>query len=222
MNKVFVTGCDSHTEWMLPWFIENYKKRNTLPIVFVDFGVTPMMLEWCKIHFYDVVTLPSIHSFGCRWFLKPEAILSIDGVNKVWLDTDCEVLGNLSNIFDLLQRNKLNMIPDGPWTRRSFQKWHNSGVVGVINNPEILHIWGNECRINNTPFGPTHRGDQEVLHHMIQKSDRIGIREIYINDLPLEYNTLRLDVLDKTAPPNPLIVHWTGAKGKDEIRRKMK
>ena len=49
------------------------------------------------------------------------------------------------------------------------------------------------------------------------------LRELtHINELPRIYNTLRLDLLDNTAPPNPKIIHWTGAKGKDKIREMMK
>jgi phosphatidylethanolamine-binding protein (PEBP) family uncharacterized protein len=44
---------------------------------------------------------------------------------------------------------------------------------------------------------------------------------IHISDLPREYNTLRLDLIDNTAPKNIKIMHWTGKKGKDKIRSMM-
>ena len=44
---------------------------------------------------------------------------------------------------------------------------------------------------------------------------------IHITDLPREYNTLRIDFIDGTNPNNPKIVHWTGAKGKEEIKKMM-
>ena len=37
-DKVFLTGCDEKTEWMLPWFVENYKKHNDTPLIFANFG----------------------------------------------------------------------------------------------------------------------------------------------------------------------------------------
>ena len=43
-------------------------------------------------------------------------------------------------------------------------------------------------------------------------------RLTYITDLPREYNTLRIDLLDSTAPKDIKIMHWTGAKGKEVIR----
>ena len=43
----------------------------------------------------------------------------------------------------------------------------------------------------------------------------------HLVELPRIYNTLRLDLQDNTAPKNPKIVHWTGPKGKDQIRKMM-
>ena len=39
-KNMFVTGCDESNEWMLPWFMSNYKKYNNYPIAFADFGVS--------------------------------------------------------------------------------------------------------------------------------------------------------------------------------------
>ena len=25
-SNLFITGCDSHRQWQLPWFVENFKK----------------------------------------------------------------------------------------------------------------------------------------------------------------------------------------------------
>ena len=43
----------------------------------------------------------------------------------------------------------------------------------------------------------------------------------YIKDLPHKYNVLRIDIDDNNVPKNPVIIHWTGSKGKDEIRRQI-
>ena len=40
MLKVFLTGCDNNTEWQLPWFVHNYRKHNTIPLVLADFGMS--------------------------------------------------------------------------------------------------------------------------------------------------------------------------------------
>ena len=41
--NVILTGCDSNTEWQLPWFIEKFKKycRGTdCKLAIADFGMT--------------------------------------------------------------------------------------------------------------------------------------------------------------------------------------
>ena len=43
----------------------------------------------------------------------------------------------------------------------------------------------------------------------------------YINPLPHTYNTLRLDYIDGINVKNPKIVHHTGKKGNDAIRRQI-
>ena len=30
IEKAFITGCDKETEWMLQWFVENYRKYNDI------------------------------------------------------------------------------------------------------------------------------------------------------------------------------------------------
>ena len=44
-------------------------------------------------------------------------------------------------------------------------------------------------------------------------------RMLHISDLPRKYNTLRLDLQDGSAPLDIAIMHWTGSKGKDIIRK---
>ena len=39
LNRAVLTGSDANTEWMLPWFIENYKKHNDTHLSIVDFGM---------------------------------------------------------------------------------------------------------------------------------------------------------------------------------------
>lgn len=110
----------------------------------------------------------------------------------------------------IIEPNKLAMVEDVPWSRRRGEKWHNSGVVAFQGKPDILQAWVAETALNPIV------GDQEVLHSMLTSPLK---RMIHITDLPREYNTLRIDFIDGTNPNSPKIVHWTGAKGKEEIRK---
>jgi len=204
-DKVFITGCDSNNEWQLPWFFENYKKHNDTPLVFADFGVED--IEAVKPHVHAVVDLTKVEEKG--WFKKPKAIYHCPAKQKVWLDTDCEIRGNISGIFGLLKPQMLNMIEDKPWAKRRGGVQYNSGVVGVIDKPVILGMWAQWVQEGGEV------GDQEVLTANLNPITAIK----YINSLPNEYNWLRLQIENDNEPAtNARVVHWTGAKGNDRIR----
>lgn len=208
-DKAFLTGCDEGHAWMIPWFLKNYKKHNSTPLIFADFGVSELTLSIVHENFHAVMDMTKTEEQG--WFKKPRAMLDSPSVKTVWLDMDCQVCENIDSIFDKLIPNKLSMVEDKPWSKRREEKWHNSGVVGIIDKPIILHQWCQQ--VQNNPVV----GDQEVLHSMLNPITKLT----YIEDLPNEYNVLRLQVeLDGYAGKKK-IVHWTGAKGKDKIRSMM-
>jgi hypothetical protein len=205
-SRLFITGCDSKTEWMLPWFVENFKKHmpNEQLMIF-DFGMeSDLYPELRKSH----------RTTDVGWFKKPSAMMkaSNHAYQVCWLDTDCHIQADISDIFDHVETNKIAMAVDNPWTNRRREKWHNSGVVAFEGCPSILGFWATE--VSRFPKV----GDQEVLHEMVKDDMK---RMIHITDLPHEYNTLRLDVLDGTTPKNIKVMHWTGAKGKMKIKELM-
>jgi len=209
-DKAFLTGCDEGHAWMLPWFVENYKKHNSTPLIFANFGVSEESLKYIRDNFHAVIDLSKTKEKG--WFKKPRSMLTSPSVKTVWIDTDCEIKTNIENIFDLLVPNKLCMVEDKPWSKRRNEIWHNSGVVGFINKPLILHEWCKMVHDNPTV------GDQETLHSMLNPITKLT----YIHDLPNEYNWLRLQIEHDEQPAKKAkIIHWTGKKGKDRIRSMM-
>ena len=102
----------------------------------------------------------------------------------------------------------LNMVEDKPWTMRGQELWHNSGVVGFIDKPTILYDWAKAIRDNPV------QGDQEVLHLLLNPITKIK----YINDIPNEYNVLRLQVETDGYAGAIKVMHWTGQKGKNKIK----
>ena len=215
MREVFLTGCDVNTEWQLPWFIHNYTKYNDTPLIIADFGMSEEMLS--HVSMFEVIPIKSQEK---GWFKKPRAMLTasrLRDVKKVcWLDTDCEIKGNIEHIFDLSEPNKLGMVEDRPWSsrRNEMGKWYNSGVVLIEGTPTILGDWAGNCVRNPV------QGDQEVLYFMMGGDEMKKL--VYINPLPHTYNTLRIDYVDGIAVKNPLIVHHTGEKGNKTIREQMK
>ena len=205
LSKLFITGCDSHTEWMLPWFVETFKKHNDIPLMIMDFG---MEGSW-----YPEMR-KSVRTTDKGWFKKPRAmqIASAFADQVCWLDTDCEVLGDISDIFSYIKPQKLSMVIDQPWSDRRGGTWHNSGVVAYQGVPQVLKDWVEWCA--HTPI----QGDQETLHVMLDSPLK---RMIHIDDLPNKYNVLRIQHIDNTVPEDPLVYHWTGQKGKEHIRKLM-
>jgi hypothetical protein len=213
-KNMFMTGCDQSQVWMLPWFIENYRKHNDTPICFCDFGVDQSTIAWMQAtKVFDLYMKFEDTKVG-GWFLKPYAMYNSPAPNTCWIDTDCEVLGNISGIFGYIKPGKLSMAIDRPWSKRSGEQWHNSGVVAFKGKPDVLKKWVRAIETDRK------RGDQETLHAMLPTPlDKM----INIEDLPNKYNWLRVQLEnDKEDNKDKLIMHWTGKKGKDRIREKIK
>lgn len=211
LNRCFLTGCDSKTEWQLEWFVKNYKAHTGTPLVFADFGVSDSMRGMLPLLGFDnIIVVEKQQSKG--WFYKPAAIQQATQYydEVFWIDTDIHVQGDMSPVFDYLEDNKLCMCEDRGWSARRGEKWHNSGLVGVRDNPKILQDWINNCR------SAKQVGDQEVLHEMVRESPMQ--RLMAISDCPTKYNYLRLDLIDGRGG-EIVGMHWTGFKGNLQIEK---
>lgn len=207
LSKIFLTGCDSNQEWLIPWFLSHIRKYTSLPIFFCNFGDVSQQ----SIDLFDG-TVSLSHS-ASHWFYKPQALMNSSADKTVWIDLDCQVKGSIDEIFSYIEPNRLAMAVDQPWSKRMNTIWHNSGIVGISRpHPPILTRWEQACRDN--PI----RGDQETLHFlMTSELDK----RIHISDIPNKYNVLRLQIDDGSVPSDVRVMHWTGTRGKDEIRRQM-
>jgi len=207
-DEAFLTGCNEAHEWMLPWFFKNFKKHCNKPLIFSNFGLSELGLKIVRENVHAVMDLSNVEERG--WFKKPLSMWKSPSKKTVWIDLDCEVKDNIDNIFNLLEPNKLAMVEDKPWSLRRGHKWHNSGVVGFIDKPVILSRWTAAVRKNHDK----EVGDQEVLDKMLSPITKIS----YIEDLPNEYNVMRLQVEQDNYQGKIRIMHWTGEKGKIRIR----
>ena len=206
-NEAFLTGCDVNHEWMLEWFFKNYQKHVKSRLVFANFGLLEDGLKTVRKYVDAVMDLTKTSEQG--WFKKPLSMLKCPAKKTVWIDLDCEIREDISDLFQKLVVNKLSMVEDKPWTKRRQELWHNSGIVGFIDKPVILYKWVEAVKDNPQV------GDQEVLHSILNPITKIG----NINDLPNEYNVMRLQTeLDNYNGPIK-VMHWTGPKGKEKIKR---
>lgn len=208
-DKVFLTGCDSNTEWMLGWFIQNYRRFNSTPLIFANFGISEEMHNIVASGCDGMIDLQSLKEEG--WLKKPQAMIEASKIaDKVcWIDTDCQILANIDPIFELTVPNKLSMAEDKPWSKRREEVWHNSGVVLFQDRPPILDTWATAVK------AAPREGDQETLHRILREQLN---RQIHVSNLPTEYNWLRLMIQDGQDSPRKKIMHWTGNIGKKYIR----
>jgi hypothetical protein len=216
----FVTGCDKNTEWQLPWFTKNFHKHCDDELVIADFGLSPEGKKFAKENCNFVV---GVQSNG--WFSKVETMWKMKHWFQgkyCWVDTDCEIMADPSGIFNYVEHNKLTAVIDHPWTANGSPwtpqgncgPWYNTGVVAFEGRPIILEHWFNEVKKEGI-----HRGDQEALYWLLNQ-DAMN-RVIHISEAPHRFNVLRLDILQERVPSKQIIKHWTGQKGKEEIRRQL-
>lgn len=209
IDKAFITGCDIYTEWMLPWFINNFRQHNQSKVVICDFGMSDKMRSWSEKHFDLIYDINKFDTVGLKWSYKPLAIIEAPVINKMWIDTDCQVLSPIDDVFKYIRPNKLSMVVDRPWTKKFKRLWFNSGLVGAHMKPEILVSWASNCQKHQTI------GDQEVLHAMLQQP---LADQIYVEEIPNWYNWLRLQLKHGDDSTKKKVVHWTGKAGKNKIQ----
>ena len=68
-DEAFLTGCDSGHEWILPWFLKNFKRHCNKPLVFADFGLSDLGRAVIRENVHAVMDLTKVEERG--WFKKP-------------------------------------------------------------------------------------------------------------------------------------------------------
>ncbi len=225
MSRGVLVGTDTAQEWLLPWWWSHYSCHNTLPVTFVDFGMSQKVLHWCQKK-GNVIPLHLDKSFiapkeaidptkAAIWerragkdvwgwrescFNKPFALALTPYDETVWLDLDCEVFESLDPIFQFIKEFDFSIA--NPMER--FEEQYNSGVVVYRKNSAILEKWIDLCLRENVHF----YGDDHVLSHLLNHE------EIPFQLLPREWNwmmPLGINFFVK-------IFHWLTPVGKAFIK----
>jgi len=190
--KCFVTGADESYADILDWFIHHYNQHISLPLYIADFGLKRTYPNSFKINWKDNA-----------WYYKPRAIKECPGDQVCWIDVDCEILADISDVFELTKKD-IGVTEDFCRTR----SWNPHGLLPMAtglccfnSKNQLLDDWIKESESKR------HRGDQEALNYLLKTQDKVSF-------LPRGYQWLRL------AEPNPNIkvMHWTGNDGKYIIR----
>jgi len=220
MNKTFITGVDKNLQDLLPWWINNIRKHDKeTHITVADFGMDENWAAWAKKNVNCFLSYPP-HKY-CAWFYKPNTLMKAPYEYKCWIDIDCEVLTNITEIFDFVDGTNLALTDDPCRTREPGDpnpKWFATGVNVVKDNPKILKIWDRWTRPGDGVKTCHFRGDQECLHKLLSTGN---LHESVV-EMPMEYQWLRIQLARGEDNPNKKIIHWTGPTGKEYIREQMR
>ena len=205
---MILTGVDSNHEDLLPWWLNNAIKHNSNENIGVwDFGMSSAMREKIQKEYSDVwLSIPLEKRKDSGWFYKLHAVIDAPEKRVAWLDVDCEILTNIEDVFDMVPDDMIGLTRD--WVRGN---WWATGVIVVNDRPDLLYNW------NDRLLSGDIRGDQEALEALVGKDTHPQIQE-----LPQDYQWIRLSIANGKDSSTKKVVHWTGPEGKRIIRESMK
>ncbi len=205
-----MTGCDDTQADLLPFWFENVRRHCALPIVFADFGMGEAARAWCvrRGAFIDV---PG--SFDHAYLKKPCALVRSPYRRTLWLDPDCEVVADITPVFDLL-RHDCAVALDGPGQVDRLQ----AGVICYRHGSDGFREWARACcrGFARSPVARIHQtGDQALLCWLVDDA-----RKITVDELPREWNHLAAYGMPGAEEP-ARIIHHAGGDCKRALRDRM-
>ena len=204
---------------MLFWFIENYTKHCSLPLVFADFGLLEKDRLYCK-QYGEILDVSDIswENQYCGWMRKPFVCLRTPFQKTIWLDLDIEIKSDLKEFFQfccngnigLAEDTYQNNSPGNSIFRENIPqdlKIPDTGVVVYEYGNKLIKEWAIKVA-NNT--NQKYKGDNQVLGVVCYEN------KIFDYNIPKTLHQMRLDI-DQSQPPK-ITYHWTGPAGKEHIK----
>ena len=223
LEKGVLVGADSSIEWLLPWWWENYSRCNTLPVAFVDFGLTEGAKKFCQErgilipldslpHEMFVSTNPEwAKSYGASyerarqgWFKKPLALLKSPFEITLWTDLDCEILKSLDSLFSLAKEGPYLSLARDISDHDSPYPIYNGGVILYRKGNLLLQEFAKRALTDAKHFW----GDDRLLSFLIDRDS------LAVDPLPSHYNWR----IAQGIPAGVAIIHWVGEWGKSYIK----
>ena len=205
---MILTGVDTNHEDLIDWWLRNattHIKDHKIGVW--DFGMSIPKREFIKTHYPQVwLSMPLEKRDDSGWFYKLKALIEAPEQSVAWLDVDCEILTDISDVFNLVPPDMIGLTRD--WVRGN---WWATGVIVVNDRPKLLHDWSKRLNEGNI------RGDQEALEAIVGKNTHEQIQE-----LPQEYQWLRISLNKGVDSPTKKVIHWTGPVGREHIRKNLK
>ncbi len=241
-NGVLVAS-DQKLEWLLPWWWAHYRAHNDLPVAFVDFGMSPAAVEWCKergeytsfTQPLDFLVLPeNIPSdLKDKWEVlfhnkefwrvrslclkKPLAMLQSPFVRTLWTDLDCEIKGSIQPLFENCN-NKIGFAI-APQPEFALQNYIKKGLLEpgqkTYNAGVVVYRYQSPL-VLKWAQGVAER-NQLFPGDSDLLADIIRAEKIVIHELSQLYNWR----MAQGANPRAVIVHWVADWGKQHIRESL-
>ena len=205
---MIVTGIDNNREDIIEWWIDNALKYNKTEKIGVwDLGMSSACRNKLKRKYKQVWFSEIIVSSQIGWYYKVHCVKESPEQSVVWVDSDCQILTDISDIFHLVPSGQIGLTRD--WERSN---WWQTGVIAVNDRPSLLDTWHKRLWTPNE-YGELIRGDQEALNALVGTGEHKQIVE-----LPQEYQWLRMSLNKGIKSDNMKVIHWTGPAGKRFIK----
>jgi hypothetical protein len=233
-EKGMLIACDAEQEWILPWWWHYYAMHNSLPVTFVDIGMSEEAKQWCRqrgelvslhVHFpywkekdemdpqaialWQQVFGEGFWSSRRAWFSKPFALLLTPYRQTLWVDLDCQVQGDLSTLFQ--EEIAVGLCP---WASGAEMRWRDQGFFAdeVIYNGGVILYRHKDPLIVHWAQGALTRAEQFTTDdHLLSRI--IHEKSYPIYSLPRTYNAhYAIDTL-----ADARIIHYCGPGGKELI-----
>ncbi len=242
MTDGVLVGCDQTQEWMLKWWWQNYARFNSLPVSFIDFGMSQSAKLWCKSK-GSIVTFPLQNEYfnykeqvnsSLRttwegsyygniwisrkiWLLKPFGLKETPYKRSIWTDIDCETHGNISHLLEYCNNECGFGIVQEP--QRSQNNSRHRGILKSNEtgyNSGVIVFKQNSCVIDKWTEN-TLLSHKEFLGDQDVLNRTIYLEKFEICEMPNIYNWRPADGENK----NAVITHYVCERGKQAIFNKI-
>ena len=207
---MIITGVDHSHEDLLEWWLKNvYKHHNyNVEVGVMDFGMSPALRGRLEDNYPAIFSRPfnGTKARKIGWFYKVQAVMDCPSKSVCWLDVDCEILTDISDVYNLVPPGMIGLTRD--WVRGN---WWATGVIVVNDRPSLLEHWDRRLNADDGI-----RGDQEALYELVGNKEHEHIQE-----LPQDYQWLRISLNKGKDSPTKKVIHWTGPRGKEHIRKNL-
>lgn len=165
-----MVSLDAECEWLGPWWLEQFRQHNSLPVAFADCGMTEAMRNWCKDHGQTIdVTDVRVPKTCLR---KPFGILRTPFEMTLFLAPHCQVRGAIEPLFNrlgegiglTLANGKAGAAGGTVGAPTEIAAW-DTAVIAVRHGHPLMSDWAAETMA----IGDRYEGDCDALVNVVAR-----------------------------------------------------